>query len=115
MQLDDVESTPRKKPEPEPWFYGYIDGYTKFVLWLGILLQIGAALLIGSQVMRPLVLELIEDQGPRGYVLAALIGIAGLLVMAFEIVVFIYGLSFILLAVDAARNLRTMRMRQNKE
>jgi hypothetical protein len=89
----------------EPWYYGFIDGYTKIFLILGLAVGgVGALILLGTSL-----LALTQAQGAIGILLGVLTLLAGLLGIALWVLGLAFTASLFLLAVDAARNLRALR------
>lgn len=101
--IADSSSAPPPLP-PEPWYYGFLSGYAKVVMILGLILA-GLALLSGVV------------YGALNLQFNAVVGIAlmvgGILYAAIIALTTLIGVAFILLVVDAARNLREIR-RQTK-
>ena len=110
-----TDDSPRRKPDREPWYYGFIEGYSKLLLWIAVLSVIGAGLLVGYVGVKPFTSTLIAEQEARGVVIAILVWIGYALMLVASLIGSVFVVASALLAVDAARNLREMRMRMPKE
>jgi hypothetical protein len=96
--------------EREPWYYGFLDRYAKFVLGLG-----GAVCVLGFvwfTVTSLLAASQANGPGVGGAVLAVLFG---LLVLVVTLLALAFQVALIRLAVDAARNLRALRRKLDRE
>jgi hypothetical protein len=96
--------------EYEPWYYGFLDRYAKFGLALGAAVCVlgfvwfAVATLLGA--------VLANGAGLGRVVLAVLFG---LLVLVLALLALVFQVALILLAVDAARNLRAVRRKLDRE
>lgn len=85
---------------PEPWYYGFLDGYAKLLLYLGFLAVFLATLFplwTAFQMLQvSLVTAIILMLGTLAVALVAIVGV-------------LLTVALILLTVDAARNLREIR------
>jgi DNA-directed RNA polymerase subunit RPC12/RpoP len=117
-QFDFSEEQESLRHDREPWFYGYLEKYAKILQILGYVIAVGCAVLAAVGFFR------VSLMGMR--VSSELGGIGGIGVMAVflsflgwvlslagvvaALLLWLVGVAAILLAVDAARNIRAMRM-----
>ena len=100
--------------EAEPWYYRFIERYTILLMWIGIIvctlpflaftivcLAVGAGAMIAPK---------IGDLALGGCFLFAL-WMAAAIAYGLNVLGIVFGSSWLLLAVDAARNLRGIRIK----
>lgn len=93
----------------EPWFYRFIDTYASLWLWFNLLIigliDLGAIVMVVTMVQR----------GAITSPWALLIPIAVIVFMILELIGCLLLTAFMRLAVDVARNLREIRLRQSQQ
>lgn len=90
---------------PEPWYYRFLETYAKVVLWLGIVLIACGALWSLISAIRAAEINAS---------LAAITILFTLMAAGAAVLSLLLAVAFILLAVDAARNLREIRREQSE-
>ncbi len=94
--------------EREPWYYRFLERYAKVALVLGaVLCVLGFAWLVVAALLA-------AGQGGAGLVGALLAALFGVPALLLTLLVLVLQLALVLLAVDAARNLRALRRQQDK-
>jgi hypothetical protein len=101
LPMDEVVAV----PGGEPWFYGFLEKFAKIAMWLG-LAAVGLVFILG--VYRSV--ETMMDSVGWG-LLAFLIVV---LSSGYMVLVVLLGCAFMLLMVDAGRNLRSMNRKLDK-
>ena len=114
----------------EPWYYGFLEKYARVLLWAGVLTFLLTALFVlvpllapetGARVFRSVVTPLISqttrlpgvapDTGPIAFFAARIV--IGMVVLGIVFLTFLLPIlltvAYILLSVDAGRNLRAIR------
>lgn len=97
---------------PEPWYYGFLEGYAQLAMFLGI----ASVVLCGIGVIAAAVIWGGLGDGrmtPAGAVSLVVGGLAWLLVLASFLLVILFQVALVLLVVDIGRNLR--KIRQNTQ
>ncbi|HXD86833.1 MAG TPA: hypothetical protein VN641_10075 [Urbifossiella sp.] len=90
----------------EPWYYGFLDRYTRFVMWLGIICVVGVFLI--SLFAAMMALDKFDGGGRIGGITLITIIVVYLPCLAVAICAILFQAALVLLAVDAARNLRKL-------
>jgi hypothetical protein len=99
---------PQTYAAPEPWFYSFLERYAHLLMWVGV-----ATVMLGAAV---LLMTAIIYGATRGgnYVATCLVLLWGGAVLFLVLLGLLVMVAFILLAVDAARNLRALRQHQER-
>jgi hypothetical protein len=99
-----VEEPAQGLPAPLPWFYGFIDTYTRVAMIAGIAIATLALLVhLGLSI-----LAITGSQGPSILIAVTMI-VTALIAFAFAILGILLVSALIFLALDMAKNLREMR------
>lgn len=119
---DDSEEPEEREPENqeslhldrEPWFYGYLEKYAKILQILSYVLAAGCAILATIWFIAVLVgaistVKVSSGFGVMAIFLAFLGWVLSLVGIAAALLLWLVSAAVILLAVDAARNLRAMK------
>lgn len=95
------------RPPREPWYYTFIAGYTSMMMWLGILLiLLGTAFAFVLQIIPLMKSNLFFGIIAATFsVFVAILGLLGTLLVC----------GLMLLAVDTARNIRSLKLHQVSE
>jgi hypothetical protein len=101
QKVSGQESSPHRLHESEPWYYGFLDKYAGAGQGIGLL---AGVLVMG---MTLAVANSIHLDSPVGFLA---IVFAGFSVAGLMFVSILFGVALILLAVDAGRNLRAIRL-----
>jgi hypothetical protein len=92
---------------PEPWYYGFLEKYAKTFMWLFIGLCV-LGFLGGAFITLTIGLNLARQFGLIGILWMIYGFLGGLVMFAFALLAILFLVASILLAVDAARNLRAI-------
>jgi hypothetical protein len=104
------EDLDERPPRPEPWYYGFLEKYATVAMWLGILAcGLGfLAFVLGAVLFAIWFNNVAAVLG----VVAALV--LGLLVFGLAVLAILFQAALILLAVDAARHLRSIEAKVHR-
>jgi hypothetical protein len=95
-------------PSPkEPWFYGFIDAYAKVWMWIALIAV--TLYVLGTVAVSSIIA--VASGGEHTWI-AVLFLIANLAVLGFGLLSIVLSVAFMHLAVDIARTLRAIRLRQ---
>lgn len=98
--IDLDPDAPSRPAGPEPWYYGFLAGYAKVFLILGFVVT---GLMVLLALISVIGLAVFGTMFVIGYIVATI------LMAAFMLLMVVISMAFILLVVDAARNLREIR------
>lgn len=97
--------------EPDPWYYGFLETYARVFLWLGI----SACVLSFLGFVAPVIHHTFtEATSTPAFVLALVWVLAAVLAFGLLILTILFWTALVLLAVDAARNLRSLNRRASR-
>lgn len=102
--LDDEPGVPQ-----EPWYYGYVEKYTKVLHWLGIALYGGATLAITIGLILMAVVITAAAQNPLWAVPLILPWLVSIVVCVLGLLLYMVGIAVLHMFVDTCRNIRATR------
>jgi hypothetical protein len=105
----------------EPWYYGYLDGYAWILKWIAILVFVSMALIVTGIAVFWCVTTVTATRDLGGNARttavvfsclgAVLLWVVAILQLVLGFALSLVGVAYIHLAVDAARNIRALKLK----